>query len=91
MGDTKKIVVSLPDNLLGEVDEMVILEKKNRSEFIREAMKFYIKEKSRMQIREMMEKGYKEMAHINSELTESSYCCDKQVLEEYEWLLSGRR
>ena len=35
MADLKRIMISLPEYLLEEVDDIVALEKKNRSEFIR--------------------------------------------------------
>lgn len=88
MAELKKILVSLPDSLLQEVDEIVLMEKKNRSEFIREAMKLYIRERHKIEIRERMKKGYEEMAKINMELTETSMTCDSQVLEDYENILS---
>ena len=88
MAELKKILVSLPDSLLQEVDEIVAIEKKNRSEFIREAMKLYIRERHRIEIREKMKKGYEEMAKINSEMTEVGLESDVRVLEEYEAILS---
>ena len=88
MAELKKILVSLPDSLLREVDEIVAIEKKNRSEFIREAMKLYIRERHRIEIRERMKKGYEEMAKINSELTEVGLNSDIQSLEGYEAILS---
>ena len=45
MGESKRIIISLPETLLKEVDDIVCLEKRNRSEFIREAMKVYIRER----------------------------------------------
>jgi len=90
MAELKKILISLPDNLLAEVDEIVAIEKKNRSEFIREAMKLYIREKQKIQMRERMKNGYKEMALINAELTELGLNFDRQALEAYESILSGR-
>ncbi|KJS20891.1 MAG: hypothetical protein JM58_19485 [Peptococcaceae bacterium BICA1-8] len=65
VSDLKRIMISLPDNLLEEVDGIVALEKKNRSEFIREAMKLYIEERKRRYLREQMRIGYLEMASIN--------------------------
>ena len=88
MAELKKILVSLPDSLLQEVDAIVAIEKKNRSEFIREAMKLYIRERHRIEIREKMKKGYEEMARINSEMTEVGLESDVRVLEEYEAILS---
>ncbi|MDI9512693.1 MAG: ribbon-helix-helix protein, CopG family [Caldicoprobacterales bacterium] len=88
MAELKKILVSLPDSLLREVDEIVAIEKKNRSEFIREAMRLYIRERHRIEIREKMKKGYQEMARINMELTEEGLNSDMKTLEGYEAILS---
>lgn len=88
MAELKKILVSLPDSLLREVDEIVAIEKKNRSQFIREAMKLYIRERHRIEIREKMKKGYEQMARINIELTEEGLKSDIQALEGYEAILS---
>ncbi|ABO51399.1 transcriptional regulator, CopG family [Desulforamulus reducens MI-1] len=61
----KRIMISLPDSLLEEVDNIVEEERVNRSEFIREAMKLYIAERKRRLLREQMKKGYLEMAKLN--------------------------
>lgn len=58
-------MISLPESLLEEVDDLATVERRNRSEFIREAMKLYIAERKRYTIREQMKRGYQEMAHIN--------------------------
>lgn len=90
LAELKKILVSLPDSLLREVDEIVAMGKKNRSEFIREAMRLYIRERQKIEIREKMKKGYEEMARINSELTEEGANSDIEALEKYEAILTGR-
>jgi len=61
----KRIMISLPESLLEEVDGLATVERRNRSEFIREATKLYIAERKRYTIREQMKRGYQEMAHIN--------------------------
>jgi len=58
-------MISLPDSLLAEVDDIVEAERVNRSEFIREAMRLYIAERKRRMLREQMKKGYLEMAKLN--------------------------
>ncbi len=65
MPNTKRIMISLPAHLLEEVDDLLIIEKMNRSEFIREAMKLYISEKRRRDLREQMKQGYQLMAALN--------------------------
>ncbi len=80
----KRIVVSLPNSLLTEIDKIVKVENKNRSEFIREAMKLYIREKRKMEMREFMIKGYREMGAINVALAEIGLSMDVSSLEGYE-------
>ncbi|MGI6113352.1 MAG: CopG family ribbon-helix-helix protein [Mahellales bacterium] len=88
MAELKKILVSLPDSLLQEVDEIVAIEKRNRSEFIREAMKLYIRERHKIEIREKMKKGYQEMARINRDIAETGINSDNKSYEAYEALLT---
>jgi CopG family transcriptional regulator / antitoxin EndoAI len=80
----KKILISLPDNLLKEVDSMVSIEKTNRSEFVREAMKLYIRERRKMEMRDSMKNGYKEMAEINVKLAEICFEADNDQQKIYE-------
>ena len=44
MAQTKRIMISLPNTLLQEVDGIANQENINRSQLIREAMRFYINE-----------------------------------------------
>lgn len=84
MADSKRIMISLPDSLLKEVDDIVSIERINRSEFIREAMKLYIRERNKMELREQMKKGYQEMGAINLALAELGLSLDVSSLETYE-------
>lgn len=70
MAELKRIMISLPNSLLQEVDGIVALEKGNRSEFIREAMRHYIEERRRREMRDRMKRGYLEMAALNLALAE---------------------
>lgn len=85
MATNKKIVVSLPETLLEEFDELIECKaNKNRSEFIREAVILYIKERKRKAMIELMKNGYEEMGAINSELAECGICNDCLELAKYE-------
>lgn len=90
MAETKRIMISLPNSLLEEVDGIVSNEKKNRSEFIREAMKLYLRERKKIQIREKMKNGYLEMSQINISLAEVGMEEDIRELFTYEATLTGR-
>lgn len=84
MAELRKILISLPDNLLKEVDSIVAIKKINRSEFVREAMKFYIREKKKIEMRDCMIKGYQEMAKINADLAKMCFAADNKQQEKYE-------
>ncbi|MGE5474025.1 MAG: CopG family ribbon-helix-helix protein [Ignavibacteriales bacterium] len=84
MAESRKIIISLPTSLLKEVDTIASLEKMNRSEFVRQAMKLYIREKKRLEKIETMKKGYREMAEINLKLAEMCMEADSQIQKKYE-------
>jgi len=88
VAELKRIVVSLPDNLLEKVDYFVALENKNRSEFIRDAMKLYIKEMEKLRVREQLKIGYIKMAEININFAEMGICEDFKDFVLYESRLS---
>lgn len=79
MAQVKRIMISLPDALLAEVDYIVEAESLNRSELIREAMRLYIRERKRRLLREQMIKGYMEMATINLTLAVEQYRLEAEV------------
>ncbi|MFZ3170370.1 MAG: ribbon-helix-helix protein, CopG family [Carboxydocellales bacterium] len=79
MAEVKRIMISLPDTLLREVDVIVASEQLNRSEFIREAMKLYINDRKRRIIRDQMKKGYSEMANINLMLANENSIFEEEV------------
>jgi len=80
----KRILISVPDNLLKEVDSIVSVERTNRSEFVRRAMKLYIRERRRIEMRELMKQGYQEMAEINMKLAEMCFEADCKQHTKYE-------
>lgn len=84
LAELKKILISLPDNLLREVDKFVSVEKTNRSEFVREAMKLYIRERRKIELRDKMKKGYQEMAEINMKLAQICFDADNEQQMRYE-------
>jgi CopG family transcriptional regulator/antitoxin EndoAI len=89
VAEIRRIMISLSDNLLHEVDRVVFAERLNRSEFIREAMKFYIQERKRRTIREQMKKGYQEMAKINLALAGENFALEQEVSQLFEGRLAG--
>ncbi len=88
MADSRKVLINLPIHLLDEVDDLVKEEKQNRSEFIREAMKLYLRERKKIRIREIMKKGYTEMGMVNLKMCEEGLEDDRMLLEKYEKILA---
>lgn len=88
MPNQKRILISLPDSLLSEIDKYAESNAITRSEFIREGLRTYLKERRRRDIREMMEKGYAEMGAINLQIAEEFAYADELQLRDYEQMLS---
>lgn len=89
MASNKKIVVSLPESLLEEFEEVMNCKTTtSRNQFIREAVISYIREHKRADFKELMKKGYEEMAEINSEIAECGVSCDCSELAKYEAVLA---
>mgnify|MGYP001952503384 FL=1 len=82
-------MISLPHQLLKEVDGVVEKENSNRSDFIRRAMKSYLKERKKRLIREMMQKGYMEMARINLNMASEAFDAEEEADDTLERLVSG--
>jgi len=77
-------MISLPENLLAEVDDVVTLENRNRSEFIREAINSVLHERRKRGIREQMRKGYEEMAQLNLAIARELFLTEEEVQLIYE-------
>ena len=88
VSNQKKILISIPEALLFETDKFLSDANMTRSEFIREAMRFYLKEKKRKVMHELMKKGYAEMGDINLEIAEGCLSADNAALKNYEEKLS---
>ena len=89
MARTKRIMISLPQALLKEVDGVVEMEKRTRSEFIREAMKLYLQERKKKQIRERMQEGYMEMARLNLALANEAINEENEADRLAEEMVTG--
>lgn len=84
MAQLKKVLITVPDTLLAQVDSLASDEKINRSEFVREAMKMYIKEKQRKALREQMKQGYREMAQINLSISKMCFEAENDAFSRSE-------
>lgn len=87
--NTKRIMISLPDHLLKEVDGIVEQENSNRSELIRQAMKLYLTERKKRYLRESMQRGYMEMAKINLQFASEAFQAEEDAGTTVNRLVSG--
>jgi CopG family transcriptional regulator/antitoxin EndoAI len=81
---SRRIIITVSENLLSEVDAFTVMESKNRSEIVREAIKFYLGERKKELMREQMKKGYMEMAAINLQIAIESSDLEDEVQNECE-------
>ncbi|MBP2033499.1 CopG family transcriptional regulator/antitoxin EndoAI [Clostridium algifaecis] len=88
MSNSKRLVVSLSETLYDEFNRALKKDCKKRSEFIKEAIILYIRDKKRLDNISYMEKGYREMAQLNLEFAEMGFARDIRELKEYEAKLS---
>ena len=74
MVQNKKILLSMSDALLEDVDQLARKEGISRSDLIRTAVAAYVKQEKQHTIREALKRGYQEMGQINLSLAE--LCCE---------------
>ena len=81
MAELKRIMISIPNSLLREIDGIVAMEKLSRSQFVRDAMCLYLEDRKRKAIIESMRKGYQEMAAINLSLAEEGLYAETDIAD----------
>ena len=84
MPKVKRVLISMPQALLDEMDDYLPKLGVSRSEFIRNAVKSQIKAHCRLDMEKEMEKGYQEMAQINLSFAHMCYDADCEQLASYE-------
>ena len=84
----RTISVTLPDLLVEEVDNLATADNRSRSEVIKLAIRQYVSEKRKIELKEQMKRGYLEMGDINLEIAENSLLSDESAYEIYEEFLS---
>lgn len=89
LAENKKILISIPEKLLKELDVASKNDNTTRSDFIRKSIRFYLIEKRKIEIREKMRAGYLEMSNINKSITEEYSMGDYEDFLSYETKLLG--
>ena len=72
MSQLKKVLITVPDTLLEQVDRIVDSEKR------------YIAEKKKLSLREQMKKGYQEMAELNLSIAAMCFDAENEQFSKYE-------
>lgn len=70
MAASRRIIVTVPDHLLREVEALAALEPSQRNALILEAMRIYVAERKKRDMREQLKRGYETMARLNLSLAE---------------------
>jgi len=88
MAVNKKILISLPEGLLNELDQISKVENRNRSQVLRSAMQQYILQKHKIEMRERLMAGYQEMAEINLEWAELALPSENMLEAAFDSILT---
>ena len=89
MSDKKRMVVYIPEQLLEQVDGVAQRDCANRSEVVREALRLYVTEQKKNEIRTLMQKGYMEMARLNLRIASEAFPLEQEAGGTVERLVSG--
>jgi CopG family transcriptional regulator / antitoxin EndoAI len=87
MAETKRKTIKKTNRLNKEIDGVAYIA--HKSKFVKEAMKLYLRERKRLQTRDIMKCGYLEMSNINVNLSEVGFSEDISDFLLYEINLMG--
>lgn len=88
MSENNKILLTLPSDLICEIEKFAGILETNPNEFIREGLAFYIKHLKSKQTREALEKGYRDVGQINLKIANECLQADNLQFENYLEMLS---
>lgn len=91
MAQAKRIVVSVPEDLLASVDGLAYQGGRSRSALVREAIRLLVRQRLWTQANlERLRRGYEQMGRLNRELAEEGLGADMSACDSYERTLGGR-
>ena len=90
MSQLKKVLITVPESLLREVDKVCSSEQASRSEFVRAAMRAYLLEKQKLNLAKQLRQGYQEMAGINLTIADECFAAESEALSACEEKLAER-
>jgi len=68
----ERVMLTMPEDLLAEVDRAARRLKQNRSQFVRAALHEYLEQLHQAEFESLLAEGYREMAAAAAELVEES-------------------
>jgi len=90
VAETRRVLASLSNSLLNQVNLMVPVDCKSKSDSVIETMKVIVNERRRLEIIEKLKEGYEEMSQINLDFAEMGLEQDITDLVCYEANLKRR-
>lgn len=84
MSSSKKLAEAQIETRKDDIRKEYFKKYRKKSEFIRESLILYIKDKNKLNKMEELKQGYIEMAQINLDICEMGFAEDMLVLKEYE-------
>ena len=84
MSQYKKVLITIPESLLDEIDAVADSEKASRSELIRQVMKEYVDKCKKKCLRDALINGYREMGKLNLDLAQMCFDADNECQRCYE-------
>lgn len=88
----QKVLVTLPKNLLNEVDGIMRQEKRDLNDFIYQATKNYLRFKKQEDVRKFyksMQQGYEEMGIINLSIASEAFQAEEEADNTLERTVIG--
>ena len=81
----EKVMITMPSNLLKDIDSAKVQLKQNRSQFIRYVITEYLKQQKQREFEELMARGYMESSEEDSIIVEESIKAQLTATEK-EWV-----
>lgn len=85
----KRISVSLPDDIVSDIDKLSESSGVSSSVFIESVIKMYLAERRRIENYDRLRKGYAEMAEVNLSIARDFFNTDQATQDAYEDYLMG--
>ena len=79
----RRIIVTMPPDLLQQVEEMAAKLNFNRSQFIRRAVEEFLEEQRRRELRELLKEGYLANAERDLRIAEEFAYADYETVVRY--------